>query len=57
MQIQQLEEERDALMQQVEKLEKQAHTHVDQNVALRKENEELRQQLGIEARPSAVGLP
>lgn len=48
VQIQQLEEEKDHLASQVERLETQLANQSDQNASLRNENEELRQQLGIE---------
>ena len=40
--------EKDQLSLQVEKLEKQLVNQSDQNASLRNENEDLRQQLGLE---------
>ena len=48
VQISGLEEERDQLQESMEKLEKQLESSTDQNQALKRENEELRQQLGME---------
>ena len=48
LQIQQLEDEKDQMASQVEKLQKQLASQTDHNANLRNENEELRQQLGIE---------
>lgn len=48
MQISTLEEERDQLLARIEKLEKQLGASSDQSQALKREVEDLRQQLGME---------
>lgn len=53
MQISALEDEREQLQARVEKLEKQAVTLNDQNKTLKRDNEDMRQQLGIEVRTAS----
>lgn len=50
VQIQGLEEERDMLQARVEKLERQLGNASDANQSLKRENDDLKQRLGIEVR-------